>query len=113
MDGEQHVAREHEGHAHVARRLVLGQQEVGADVDVLVLALEIPGGRLQVTEVLEFRQDDVIGFLDPCQLLVVGADDVDPDGLVLQQLIALVDLLLGKPAFLQDEQVDHPWVPCY
>ncbi|GAB3089261.1 hypothetical protein GCM10027081_06300 [Cupriavidus yeoncheonensis] len=27
---------------------------------------------------------------------------------MLQQLVALVDLLLGKPAFLQDEQVDHP-----
>ena len=51
---------------------------------------------------------DAVGFLDPVQLFVVRVDDVDPDRLVLQQLIALVDLLLGKPAFLQDEQVDHP-----
>ncbi|SOZ06494.1 hypothetical protein CBM2595_A81179 [Cupriavidus taiwanensis] len=108
VDGEQDVLGQHEGHAHVARHLFLIEQEVGADMDVLVLALEIAGGRFQVAQVFQFRKGDAIGFLDPVQFLVVGIDDIDPDRLVLQQLIALVDLLLGKPAFLQDEQVDHP-----
>ncbi|SOY50630.1 hypothetical protein CBM2589_B230029 [Cupriavidus taiwanensis] len=108
VDGEQHVLGQHEGDAHVARHLFLVEQEVGADMDILVLALEITRGRFQVAQVFQFRKGDAIGFLDPVQFLVVGIDDIDPDRLVLQQLIALVDLLLGKPAFLQDEQVDHP-----
>ena len=59
MDGEQHVARQHKGHAHVARqRVFLVQQEVGADMDILVLAFEVARGRFQVAQVFQFRKGD-------------------------------------------------------
>ena len=108
MDGEEDVARQHEGHAHVVRGIFLVEQEVGTDMQVAVLAFEV-ACRGRVAEILEFGQGHAVGFLDPGEFLVVRIDDIDPDGLVLQQFVAVVDLLLCEPAFLQDEQIDHPW----
>ena len=98
---------EDEGDADVARRLVVVDQEVGADVQFAVVFLVEARRFLEVVvdRVARDGQAEVLG--DPALFLFGRRVEVDPDRLDVGQCLVAFDLFLEEPAIGQREDVQH------
>jgi len=119
VDREQHAVAveagvllvQDEGHPHRARRVLVVDQEVGADMQLAVVLLEEARRFLDVLvhRVLGDREAEMLAH--PAPLLGRGRLEVDPDRLEAGQFLEGFDLFLEQAAIGQGEDVEHGRAP--
>ena len=115
MDGKQHavafqgvvVLVQDESHAHCAGLFQVGDQEVGADVQLAVVFFVKTRGLFNVLVHRVFGNLHAEMLADPAFFFRCGRLQIDPNGVELGQLFLGRDFLLKQAAIGQRKDIEH------